>query len=110
MGLFDFLKVSVVEKTTVPKYTAHLKIDGKNLSVSNLGVESVTVGGAGKLTVGQTVTFDLALKDPKQNLALRGSGKVLAAKKGEARIGLGDLSAEQRQSVARFLARYMFTK
>lgn len=110
MGLFDFLKVTVVEKTATPKYTAILKVDGKQLAVANLGIESVTATGAGKLAVGQTVAFDLTLKDPKDNLALRGSGKVLSADKGQVRIGFGELSAAQRQSVAKFLARYMMAR
>lgn len=110
MGLLDFLKVDVVEKKAVPNYTAHLVIDGKNMTVANLGTESVTVSGAGKLAVGQTVSFDISLKDPKEKLQFRASGPVLSCAKGEAKIGFTGLSQQQRLSVARFLARYMMGK
>jgi len=109
MGMLDFLKVTVVEKTVVPKYNAALLIDGKQFTVSNLGVGSVTVSG-GRFKVGQKVEFDLRLRDPKENLALRGAGMVSSVEKSEAKITFAGLSEAQRQAVARFLARYMITR
>ncbi|MQP67071.1 hypothetical protein GE253_17225 [Niveispirillum sp. SYP-B3756] len=109
MGMFDFLKVNVTEKVSVPNYTAHLHIDGKQLSVANLGISSVTVTGT-KLKVGQSVTFDLALKDPKQNLALKGTGTVATVDGKTAKINFTSLPDASKQAVARFLARYMINR
>lgn len=110
MGMFDFLKVDVVEKVKVPKYTAHLNIDGKELTVADLGINSVTVAGA-KLKVGQTVTFDLNLKDPKQNLKLKGAGTVAAVdKKKGTRINFTSLPEDSKKAVALFLARLAITR
>lgn len=109
MGVFDFLKVDVIEKVSVPKYTAHLNIDGKQLTVANLGVSSVTVSGA-KLKVGQSVTFDLSLKDPKQNLSLKGAGTVASIDKKTAKINFTSLPEESRKAVALFLARYAINR
>ncbi|WP_114394676.1 hypothetical protein [Oleisolibacter albus] len=109
MGLFDFLKHTVVEKVPVAKYTAIIRVDGKPFGVANLGMDSVTVSG-GKLKPGQSVAFDLVLKDPKENLALRGSGTVSSAGKDTAKISFDGLSQPQRQAVARFLARYIITR
>lgn len=110
MGMLDFLKVTVVEKVAVAKYTAHLLIDGKQLSVANLGVNSVTVSGKAKLAVGQKVSFDLALKDPKDNLRLKGSGTVASVGKDTAKINFDNLPDATKQTVARFLARYMINR
>lgn len=110
MGLFDFLKVDVIEKVKVPKYTAHLNIDGKELTVANLGVSSVTVSGA-KLKVGQSVTFDLNLKDPKQNLRLKGAGTVASVdKKAGTKINFTSLPEESKKAVALFLARFAIAR
>jgi hypothetical protein len=110
MGMFDFLKVDVVEKVKVQKYTAHLNIDGKELTVANLGVNSVTVSGA-KLKVGQSVTFDLNLKDPKQNLKLKGAGTVASVdKKTGTKINFTSLPEESKKAVALFLARFAIAR
>jgi len=110
MGLFDFLKVTVTEKVAVPNYTAHLVVDGKSMSVANLGVNVVTVSGGKGLKMGQQVSFDLVLKDPKENLTLRGSGAVVGTGKDTAKISLSGLAPERRQHVARFLARYAINR
>ncbi|WP_154667435.1 hypothetical protein [Niveispirillum irakense] len=109
MGMFDFLKVTVVEKVSVPNYTAHLNIDGKELAIANLGVNSVTVTGA-KLKAGQNVSFDLALKDPKQNLKLRGSGTVASVDGKTAKINFTSLPDTGKKAVALFLARYAINR
>lgn len=109
MGMFDFLKVDVVEKVRVPNYTAHLKIDGKALTIANLGLNSVTVAGA-KLKVGQAVTFDLDLKDPKQKLTLKAAGTVAAVEKAGTRINFTNMPEASRKAVALFLARYAIAR
>lgn len=109
MGLFDFLKVTVVEKVSTPNYSAHVNIDGKDFTVANLGVSSVTVTG-GKLKVGQSVNFDLTLKDPKQNLRLKGAGTVATVDGKTAKINFTALPDASKQAVARFLARFAINR
>lgn len=108
MGLFDFLKVTVTEKSTAPRYDAKVVIDGKQYAVANLGITSVTVTKASSLKKGQKVSFDLSLKDPKESLAFKGAG-IVAEAGGEAKITY-TLSEQNRMAVARFLARYMIAR
>lgn len=110
MGVFDFLKVTVVEKTTVASYTANLTVDGTAMPVANLGMNSVTSGAPGKLKQGQRVSFALALKDPKESLSIRGTGVVASVDRTQAKIQFTDLPEQQRQQVARFLARYLINR
>lgn len=104
MGIFDFLKVNVVDDKPRP-YDAQLKVNGKSYRVENLGIESVTFGKAPEFKKGQKVKFDLALKDPKETLAFQGSGTVIESGS-QTKIGYA-LSGQHKGSVARFLARYM---
>ncbi|MFC7333480.1 hypothetical protein [Rhodocista pekingensis] len=110
MGVFDFLKVTVVEKTVVASYKAALTVDGKPLPVANLGMDSVTAGAPGKLKQGQRVTFALALTDPKESLSIRGTGVVASVDKAQAKIQFQGLPDQTRQQVARFLARYLINR
>ncbi len=108
MGMFDFLKVTVTEKSTAPRYDAKVVIDGKQYAVANLGISSVTVSKGSAFKKGQKVNFDISLKDPKESLAFKGSG-VVAESGGEAKIAY-NLSEQNRMAVARFLARYMISR
>lgn len=110
MGLFDFLKKDVLEKRIVPKYTANLSIDGREMAVANLGVASVTVAKGRGLKRGQKVAFSLALQDPKETLRLTGAGTVSSSDKSGTKIDFMGLPEDKRMQVARFLARYVINR
>jgi hypothetical protein len=104
MGMLDFLKVTVTEKVPNSKYSAFMTIAGKQSLVSNLGVSAATVSGM-KLKAGQNVSFDMTLKEPKENFAFKGTGVVASVSKDEAKISMSGLSESNKQILARFLAR-----
>jgi hypothetical protein len=106
MGLFDFLMSESTEKASPQKYAARVSIDGKMFPVTTLGIGSVIIGAGGDFRTGQKVVFDLSLKDPKENLALKGNGVVATVDKSQTKITYV-LPEQQKLAVARFLARYM---
>ena len=107
MAMFDFLKVAVEKPKPEAKFTATVQIAGTMHPVNNLGPQSFT---AGKYRQGQTISFDLIMKDPKGTVSVKGTGSVAAVEKGEAKVSLANLPEPSRQQVARFLARTMLSR
>ena len=88
MAMFDFLKVAVEKPKPEAKFTATVQIAGTMHPVNNLGPQSFTAANAGKYRQGQTISFDLIMKDPKGTVSVKGTGSVAAVEKGEAKVSL----------------------
>lgn len=110
MAMFDFLKVAVEKPKPESKFTATVQIAGTMHPVNNLGPQSFTAANASKYKQGQTISFDLIMKDPKSTVSVQGTGSVSAVEKGEAKVSLANLPEPSRQQVARFLARTMLNR
>lgn len=107
MGLLDFLKKDVTEKTKVPALDASVTIDGRTYPLGSLAATSFTAVGGAKLGQGSKVKMTVTLKDAKEQLVFASHGLVSGIQGKDAKISFVDLPDARRLQVAGFLTRYV---